>query len=76
MRVYYESVVEKICKMKEEFENDNGYAPNHVELSFVEYSKLVDELNSKYLLKNRLMKYDESGTKTFLGLILKIEDSA
>lgn len=74
MRVYYESLVEKIGKMKEVFENENGYAPTHVELNFVEYSKLVDELNSKYLVKSRLMKDDESETNTILGLIIKIKN--
>ena len=74
MKVYFESMVDSIEDMIKTFTDIHGYEPTHIEMSRVEYNTLIEQLNTKYLVKNRLLKDDQSLTTTIRGLIIKLKN--
>ena len=71
MRVFYKSMVDEINQMMRDFENQYGMKPTHVEMSKVEYRKLLDQLEVRYSHRIAERPTDEN---TILGLLIIIKE--
>ena len=71
MKVFYKSMVDEIDQMMHDFENQNGVKPTHVEMSKVEYRKLLDQLEPRYSHRIAERPTDEN---TILGLLIIIKE--
>ncbi len=68
MRVFYKSMVDEIDQMMHDFENQNGVKPTHVEMSKVEYRKLLDQLEPHRIAER------PTDEMTILGLLIIIKE--
>lgn len=71
MRVFYKSMVDEIDQMLCAFENQYGMKPTHIEMSKVEYRKLLDQRGPRYSHRIAERPTDEI---TILGLSIIIKE--